>query len=91
MINIKNFDSDLLNIDKISFKSTDAVIDNIKYITIENLHYVNIDSENPLYPIFNNEDGYIDENNDFTLMGILDFCLYRQKQRSIDKLHITLG
>ena len=31
MINIKN----LLNIDKISFKSTDAVIYNIKYITMK--------------------------------------------------------
>ena len=35
MINIKNFDPNLLNIDKISFKSTDAVIYNIKYITMK--------------------------------------------------------
>ena len=49
-INIKNFDPNLLNIDKISFKSINAVIYNISYIT------VNIDSENPLYLIFNNVD-----------------------------------
>ena len=63
MINIKNFDSNLLNIEKTSFKSTDAVIYNIQYITMESLDHVNIDSENPLYLIFNNVDGYIEESN----------------------------
>ena len=56
-------DSNLLNIDKISFKSTDAVIYNIRYMTVENLDHVNIDSENPLYLIFNNVDGYMEESN----------------------------
>ena len=32
MINIKNFDPNLLDIDKISSKSTNSVIYNIKYI-----------------------------------------------------------
>ena len=63
MTNIKNFDSNLLNIEKISFKSTDAVIYNIQYITMESLDLVNIDSENPLYLIFNNVVGYIEESN----------------------------
>ena len=31
MINIKNFDPNLLSIDQISFKSTDCVIYDIKY------------------------------------------------------------
>ena len=57
MTNTKNFDSNLINIDKISFKSTNTVIYNIKYITI------NIDSETPLYLSFNNTDGYIKESN----------------------------
>ena len=35
MINIKNFDPSLLNIDKISFKSTDDVIYHIEYITVK--------------------------------------------------------
>ena len=56
-------DSNLLNIGKISFKSTDAVIYNIRYMTMENLDYVNIDSENPYYLIFNNVDGYMKESN----------------------------
>ena len=51
MINIKYFDSSLLNIDKISFKNTDAVIYNIKYITVESLDHENIDSGNPLCQI----------------------------------------
>ena len=46
MINITNFDPNLLNVDKILFKSTDAIIYNITCITI------NIDNENPLYLIF---------------------------------------
>ena len=48
MINIKIFDQNLLNTDKISFKSTDAVIYNIRYITMKSLDHVNIDSENLL-------------------------------------------
>ena len=45
------------------FKITDAVIHNIKYITIKSLDHVNIDSGNPLYLTFNNVDGYIEESN----------------------------
>ena len=57
MINIKNFDSNLLDIRKLSSKSTDDVIYNIKYYHIESL-----DSEDPLYLIFNNvDDGYLEE------------------------------
>ena len=56
MIKIKNFDSNFLNIYKIWFKSTSAVIYG-SYFTI------NINNENPLYLIFNNADGYIRESN----------------------------
>ena len=56
MIKIKNFDSNSLNIYKIWFKSTSAVIYG-SYFTI------NINNENPLYLIFNNADGYIRESN----------------------------
>ena len=58
MINIKNFDLSLLDIEKISFKSTDDVIYDIKYITMKSL-----DNENSLYLIFNNVDGYIECNS----------------------------
>ena len=49
-----------MDIDKISFKSTDAVIYRIKYITKESLHNENIDSANRLYVTFNNVGGYIE-------------------------------
>ena len=62
MIDIKTFDSNLLNIDKIPYKSTDAVNYNIRYITMKSLDHVNIESENPLYLIFNNVDKYIEES-----------------------------
>ena len=63
MINIKNFDTSLLNIGKILFKSIDAFIYNIKCITMKSLDHANIDSENSLYLIFNNVDGYVEESN----------------------------
>ena len=57
MTNIKNFEPSLLIIDKISLKSTDSVIYDIKY-------FKNLDSANSLYLIFNNVDGYIEESNE---------------------------
>ena len=54
MTNIENFDS---SIDKISFKSTDSVIYDIKY-------FKNYDSANSLYLIFNNVDGYTEESHE---------------------------
>ena len=59
MINIKNFDSGLLNIGKISFKSIDAVTYHITYTTMLSLHLVNIECEISLHLVFNNADGYI--------------------------------
>ena len=55
MINLKNFDTNLLNIDKLSFKTADSVIYNIT---------INTDNKNPFYLIFNKVDGYIEENNE---------------------------
>ena len=46
-----------------SFKSTDPFIYNIRHITMKSLVHVNIDSESPLYLIFNNVDEYIQESN----------------------------
>ena len=59
MINIKNFDPSLLDIDKITFKYTDDVIYNIEYITMKSVDNENTDSADFLYLIFNNVDGYI--------------------------------
>ena len=53
MINIKSFDRNLLNIDKIPFESTDAVIYNIRHVTMKSLNHINIDTEISLYLVFN--------------------------------------
>ena len=60
MINIKIFDSNLLKIDKKSYKDTG--IYNIRYITIKKTYdYENICSINPLYLIIAHASGYIEK------------------------------
>ena len=49
MINIKNFDPNLLKIDRKSYRNIDTYY--IGYITMKNFDYVNIHSVNPLYLI----------------------------------------
>ena len=62
MINIKKFDSNLLKIDKKSYK--DIGIYNIGYITSKKTDdYENIYSVNPLYLIIDHASGYIEEIN----------------------------
>ena len=45
------------------FKSNDAVIYHIEYITMKSLDNENIDSANSLYLVFSNVDGYIIEES----------------------------
>ena len=60
IINIKKFDSNLLKIDKKSYK--DIGIYNIGYITIKKIDDCkNIYSVNPLYLRINHANGYIEE------------------------------
>ena len=62
MIDIKTFDSDLLKIDKKSYK--DIGIYNIGYITIKKIDDCeNIYSVDPLYLRINHANGYIEEIN----------------------------
>ena len=62
MINIKDFYSSLLKIDKNSCKNIGIYY--IGYITIKSFSaYESINSVNPLYLIIGNVDGYIEENN----------------------------
>ena len=62
MIDIKNFDSNLLKIDKKSYKNTNIYY--IGYITIKNIgDYESIHSVNSLYLIIGEVDEYIEENN----------------------------
>ena len=60
MINIKNFDSNLLKIDKKLYKNIDIYY--FGYKTIEKIDdYENIYSVNPLYLIVNTANGHIEE------------------------------
>ena len=62
MIDIKKFDSDLLKIDKKSYK--DIGICNTGYITNKKIdNYENIYSVNPLYLTISHASGYIEEIN----------------------------
>ena len=60
MINIKNFDSNLLKIDKKSYK--DICIYNMGYITIKQIDgYENVYGVNSFYLICDHARGYIEE------------------------------
>ena len=61
MIDIKNFNSNLLKIDKKLYKNFDIYY--IGYITMKD--HVNIHSVNPLYLIIGEVDEYIEENNEY--------------------------
>ena len=62
MINIKNFNSNLLKITKLSFRGIFGIdIYYIKYISMKSLDYVNINNENFL--CLNFVDGYNEESN----------------------------
>ena len=62
MVDIKNFNSNLLTIDKKSYKEID--IYNIGYITIKNVDdYENIHSVSPLYLIIHSATGHFKEKN----------------------------
>ena len=61
MINIKNFDSNLLKIDKKSYKDIDFYY--IGYNTNKDFDYVKINSVNPLYLIIDKVDRYIKKSD----------------------------
>ena len=56
---IKDFDPNLLKIDKNSYKNID--IDYIGYITVKDFHYVKINSVSPLHLIISEADENIKE------------------------------
>ena len=62
IINLKNFESELLKIDKKSYKNTG--IYNTGFITIKKIdNCENIYSVNPLYLLINHVSGYIEEKS----------------------------
>ena len=61
MINIEDFDPNLLKIEKKSYKNIDIYY--IGYTTMKDFNYVKIKSVNPLYLIIRKVDGHIEEKN----------------------------
>ena len=61
MIYIKDFDPNLLEIDKKSYKNIDIYY--IGYMTVKDFYYAKVDSVNPFYLIISEADGYIKERN----------------------------
>ena len=61
---IRNIDPNLLNINKIYSRNTDAVIYEIKYIMLQKINKQNIDREISLCRNFNNVDAYIIEESE---------------------------
>ena len=63
MINLNNFDSNLLKVGKKSYKNISTY--KVGYITIKKItEFENIYSVNPLYLIINHVSGYIKEKNE---------------------------
>ena len=56
MTNMKSCNPNLVSINKISYKNTDVVVCNIKYIMMESINNQNIHSKNPLCLIFSDVD-----------------------------------
>ena len=68
IIDIKTFDSNMLKLDKKSYKNLD--IYNIGYVTIKKIGYgYDINSVNPLYLHINNVNEYIEEINEDKYLG----------------------
>ena len=62
VIDVEKFDSNMLKLDKKTYKNLD--IYNIGYVTIKKIGYVyDINSVNPLYLTINNVNGYIEEKD----------------------------
>ena len=61
---IKDFDLNLLSINKKCMKNTDVAIHEIKYIITQSINNQNIDNAVPLCLSFSDVDAYINEENE---------------------------
>ena len=61
MVNITNFDPNLLKIDKKSYKNIDIYY--IGYVTMKDSEYVKLNTVNTLYLTIDKVDGYTEEKN----------------------------
>ena len=93
MINIKNVDSNLLKIDKKSYKNIDLC--SIGYITIKRIDkYENIHSVYPLYLIIGKADRHIENSNSVEEKIGSKYLVFDSTDENIkvlEKKHRTLG
>ena len=88
IVNVKDFDSSLLKIYKLSYKRVFSLhIYYMKCISTKNLDHNN-DDKDYLYLSLDDVDGYIEENDEIKYLA---FTPTEKKQRSIKKLLKTLG
>ena len=88
MVNIEDFDPNLLKIDKNSYKNIDVYY--IGYITMKDSDYVKIKSINPLCLIIREVDRYIKEKNGNKYL-ILDSAELRSTNKNKKVLKNTLN
>ena len=88
MVNIEDFDPNLLKIDKNSYKNIDVYY--IGYITLKDSDYVKIKSINPLCLIIREVDRYIKEKNGNKYL-ILDSAELRSTNKNKKVLKNTLN
>ena len=86
--NIEDFDSNLLKIDKKSFKNINIYY--IGYITMKDSDYIKIKIVNPLYLIVSDIDGYPKEINGNKYL-ILDSAQLRSTNKNKEVLKNTLN
>ena len=92
MINIKDFDSSLLKIDKNSNKNIG--IYNIGYIAIKKIDdYENIHSISPLYLMIAEVIGHIEENNGnkYLVFDSTELHVVDENKEVLKEIHRTLG
>ena len=69
IINVKNFDSNNIEIDEKSYKH--VLIYYIAFVTMKDLKYLKTSSVNPLYRLFSKVNGYFEEVNGNTYLTLV--------------------
>ena len=86
IINIKDFDPNNIKIDEKSNKN--ILICYIAYRTIKDLKYIEINSVNPLYLMFNKMNGYFEENNENKYLTLVPPNENKEKIQKYEELWI---
>ena len=87
MINIEDFDPNLLKIEKKSYKNIN--IHYIGYIIMKNFDYVIIKCVKPMYLIISKVDGYIEgkNGNKYSIFNSAELCFTNKNQKVFSKTH----